>query len=93
VDSVRGAASEDPTIERSVKPDSPLAAIGNAMLEAAEKIDPSDDLRAVVLLRKGTSWSSCLGGYEKDTDAVADLLVHVEAILRANGKRMEIVTL
>src|SRR4051812_9829646 len=32
-----------------------------------------------------------LHGYEKDTDAIVDLLIHLRAIFRANGKDLHVV--
>jgi len=53
--------------------------------------------RCIVLLDDGVEGIGRGGivmhGYERDADAVVDLLTHVEAILKANGLKMEVLTM
>ena len=44
-----------------------------------------------MFLDDGRRGGIALHGYDNDADAMADLLVHLRALFRANGKEMTIV--
>lgn len=64
-----------------------------AVMTDALEADPeyADDVRAAVFLNTGARGGAVLHGYEKDSDAVADVLVHLTAVLEANGIRLELI--
>jgi hypothetical protein len=47
--------------------------------------------KCIVFLQDGERAGLVLHGYEEDTEAMADLLIHLRAIFRANGKDLHIV--
>ena len=52
--------------------------------------EASDDVRCVVFLQDGERGGLVINGYDDDSDAVVDVLMHLRAILRANGKDLTI---
>lgn len=52
---------------------------------------PSD--KCIVFLDDGERGGLVLHGYDDDTEAMADLLMHLKAIFAANGKRLEMMFL
>ena len=52
----------------------------------------TSEVRCIVFLDDGKRGGLQLHGYDNDTEAMADLLVHLRAIFAANGKTLEIVT-
>jgi hypothetical protein len=50
-----------------------------------------DGDRAIVMLDDGTNGGIVLHGYDNDIAAITDLLVHLRAIFRANGKDLDII--
>lgn len=46
--------------------------------------------KCVVFLDDGDRGGMVLHGYDDDTEAVADLLMHLRAIMRANGKDLQV---
>ena len=65
-----------------------LTAVMTDALEAAPEY--SDSVKAVIMLDDGIRGGIQLYGYDDDSAAMADLLVHLRAIFRANGKRMDV---
>ena len=51
----------------------------------------TDDVKCIVFLQDGDRGGIQLHGYEDDTDAMADLLWHLRAIFRANGRDLHLV--
>lgn len=49
-----------------------------------------DGDKCIVFLNDGKRGGLVLHGYDDDADAVADLLLHLRAIFRANGKDLQI---
>lgn len=64
-----------------------------AVMTSALEADPeyNDNVRAIIMLDDGKRGGIQLHGYEDATAGIADLLAHLRAIFRANGKRMDIV--
>jgi hypothetical protein len=46
----------------------------------------SDDVMCVVFLQDGERGGLVMDGYDDDSEAVADVLLHLRAIFRANGQ-------
>lgn len=77
------------------EPKNRLSRIANSMLTTGTLHGEHDDAdRFIVMIMNGRDGTVALHGYNdnenKDTDAMADLLVHVEAVFRANGKQVSI---
>jgi hypothetical protein len=68
-----------------------LAAAMTDALEAHPEYAPT--VKCAIFLDDGNRGGIQLHGYEDDADAVVDLLVHLQAIFRASGKRLDVVTL
>jgi hypothetical protein len=62
-----------------------------AALEADPEYREGD--KAVIMLDDGSRGGIVLHGYDSDTDAMADLIMHLKAIFEANGKTLMIVPL
>jgi len=81
-----------PTTTRSDEPQDRLTRVGDAMLttfnEHAEKraVD-----RAIVFLKDEARGGIAIAGYDDDTDAVVDLVVHLRALFRARGQDLHFV--
>jgi len=46
--------------------------------------------KAIVLLNDGNRAGVGLFGYDSDTEAMADMLIHIRGILRAHGKDLQV---
>lgn len=90
-----GTETPKPPPKRDTKPHSYGTEVANKMLGVFEH--ETKDLtgaRCVVMLFvPGTpqEGGTALCGYERDSDAIADVLMHLRAIMRANGKDLEVV--
>lgn len=62
-----------------------LAGVMTAALETE-----AEDVKAVVMLQDGDRGGICLHGYDDDSEAIADLFIHLKAIFEANGKTLMI---
>lgn len=49
--------------------------------------------KCIVFLDDGTQGGLVLNGYEDDAEAMTDLLLHLRAIFRANGKDLDLLFL
>ena len=76
---------------RTLEPHDRLTRLCDAMTEALEAHPERGEEKVIVFLQDGERGGLVLNGYEKDTDAMVDLLVHLRAIFRANGKDLHIV--
>jgi hypothetical protein len=56
-------------------------------LDAHPEMTP--DVKCIVFLDDGKRGGLQMHGYENDTDAMVDLLVHLRAIFKANGKELQ----
>lgn len=66
-----------------------LTRMCNAAIDAFEAHpEHRDGDRCIVFLDDGQRGGIVLHGYEEDTDAMTDLLMHLRAIFRANGMEM-----
>jgi hypothetical protein len=80
--------------QRSHEPHDRLTRLCAAMTEAMEAHPESQgDEKCIVLLHDDEDSGIQMHGYEDDVEAIADLLIHLRAIFRANGKDLTIVPL
>lgn len=49
--------------------------------------------RCIVFIDDGNRGGLTLHGYTDDIDAMADLLMHIKAVFRANGKDLEVLAI
>jgi hypothetical protein len=71
-----------------------LTRLCGAMTEALEAADGyRDGDKAVVMLSDGERGGIGLHGYGDDTAALVDLIIHLQAIFEANGKKLVIMPL
>lgn len=68
-----------------------LAEAATAAFDAHPEHDDGDRCMVFISSEKDRRNGLVLHGYEKDTDAIVDLLVHLRAIFRANGKDLHVV--
>jgi hypothetical protein len=77
--------------KRSREPHDRLTRICDVGIDAMEgHPEYGEDVRVVILLSDEEGGGVVIHGYERDTDAVVDLLMHLRAIMRANGKDLQI---
>lgn len=79
---------------RTEEPHDRLTRLADVAIRAFEA-DPEyrDGDKCIVFLDNGQRGGLVLHGYENDADAMVDLLIHLRAIFRANGKDLMIATL
>ena len=53
----------------------------------------TEDVKCIVFLDDGKRGGIQLHGYEDDADAIVDLLFHLRAIFKSNGKDLHVVPL
>jgi hypothetical protein len=76
-------------------PNSRLAVIADSMLNTLEdyqETEPENRIEAVVMLSDNEKCTVAFRGFKDDSEAIAAILMHLEAVLRANGKQMHILT-
>jgi hypothetical protein len=62
------------------------------MIDVFETHSEHQDIdKCIVFLDDGKRGGLVLNGYKNDTEAMVDLLMHLRAIFRANGKDLEII--
>ena len=77
---------------RTYEPHDRLTRLCAAMTEALDAHpEMGDDVKCVVFLNDPKRGGLQLHGYESDTEAMADLFVHLQAIFRANGSDLAFV--
>jgi hypothetical protein len=76
---------------RSHEPVDRMTRLCATMTDALEA-DPeySDDIKCCVFMHSGRRSGLVLHGYEQDSEAIADLLIHLKAIFKSNGKRLDL---
>lgn len=81
------------TPRRTEEPHDRLTRLCAAMTDALDAHPERGDEKAIVFLQDEKRGGLQLHGYDDDTEAIADLLVHLRAIFEANGKRLLIAPL
>ena len=56
------------------------------MTDALDAHPERGEEKCIVFLQDGKRGGLVLHGYDEDTEAMADLLIHLKMIFRANGK-------
>lgn len=73
------------------EPHDRLTRLAAAMTDALDHHpEAAGDEKAIVMLDDGRRGGIHMHGYDDDLDAVAALFTHLQAILEANGKTMQI---
>lgn len=54
----------------------------------ADKGAEAEDVKAVVMLQDSVKGGLVMYGYDDDSDAIVDLMIHLTAIFEANGKKL-----
>jgi hypothetical protein len=71
------------------KPHDYLTAIAQKGLDAVQ----GDDVKAIVMVfntdPENVRGGIALGGYTSDTEALADMFIHLQAMFEAQGKKLE----
>jgi len=77
--------------ERSYEPHDRLTRLCAAMTEALDaQPEMGEDVKCIVFLQDGDKGGLQLHGYDDDSEAVSDVLLHLQAIFNANGKKLVI---
>lgn len=76
----------DQETTRSGQPSGPLGALADAMLGLSN----AEDVKAIVMLCRGTDGMVGMGGYDGDDDgeAIADMFQYLTKVMEANGQQM-----
>lgn len=80
--------ADDP--RRTEEPHDRLTRICDAMtktLDMHPESRPTD--KCMVFLQNGRQGGLVLHGYDDDSEAITDLLMHLKAMMRANGKQLD----
>lgn len=84
----------DDDVRRTEEPHDRLTELCAVMTDALDRaLEPGEAPKCIVFLDDGDRGGLQLHGYDDDTDAIVDLLVHLRAIFRANGKELLIAPL
>lgn len=75
---------------RSDKPTDRLTRLCAAMNDALDAHPERGEEKSIVFLQDGKVGGLQLHGYEDDLDALVDLLLHIRAIFRSNGKEFAV---
>lgn len=80
--------------QRTEEPHDRLTRLADVAIRALAA-DPEylDGDKVIVFLDNGQRGGLVLHGYDSDADAISDLLLHLRAIFRANGKDLMIAAL
>lgn len=79
-------------VSRAEEPFDRLTHLSVRMTEPLEEQE-NHDVKAIVFLRDDHHGGIQLHGYEDEIKAMADLLIHLQAIFKAAGKRLEFVAI
>lgn len=74
--------SEDGPVDRLTE----LCAVMTDALDAA--LEAGEEPKCIVFLQDGQRGGLQMHGYDDDTEAIADLFMHLKAIFEANGKTL-----
>lgn len=79
---------------RSHEPHTRLTHLCAEMTKVLDR-EENADVKAIILLNDAENGGAQIHGYEEgnDTQAVVDMFLHLQAIMRANGKDLEIIAI
>lgn len=83
--------TDEPT--RTTGPHDRLTRLCAAMTDALDAHPERGDERCIVFLQDAERGGLSLHGYEDDREAIVDLLMHLRAIFKANGKELVVMPL
>jgi hypothetical protein len=75
-------------VNRTEDPHDRLTRLCSAMTEALDAHPERGEEKCIVFLQDSKRGGLQMHGYEDDTEAIADLFVHLQAIFEANGKQL-----
>jgi hypothetical protein len=76
------------------KPVDRLTRIANRLTNAwAEDPEYEESDKCIIFLDDNIKGGICISGYDSEAEAMADLLIHMQAIMKASGKSMDIMFL
>jgi hypothetical protein len=73
---------------RTEEPHDRLTRLCQRVLELLEAEPEYDGERCVIFISGEGNGGLMMHGYENDSEAVADVLIHLKAIMAANGRQM-----
>lgn len=76
------------------EPFSDATKLANVGMEAVRQANNDACVIVMTFVDRGSDTVEggiALGGYEDDTDAIADMFLHLRAIMESNGKTLEII--
>jgi len=74
-------------VVRAHEPFDRLTVLADEML-----VDLPDDVKAIVMLTDDDKHGVAMAGWDDDTEALAHMFMHLQAIFKANGKTMSLMT-
>ena len=77
--------------KRTLEPHDRLTWLCDAMIKTLEAHPEHGEEKCIIFLQDGKRSGLVLHGYDDDVEAMTDLLLHVRAIFRANGKDLHFV--
>lgn len=77
---------------RTPEPHDRLTRLADELLSALKARDDAVDVKAMVFLFDDRRGGIGISGYDNDTEALSDLLVHLHAMFKAQGKQFQIMT-
>jgi hypothetical protein len=81
------------TVERNEQPADRLGELANEALELIAASPDGDAVRVIVYLEDGERCMTALAGWESDVDAIAAMVAHLAALMKANGKDLVVLPL
>lgn len=78
---------------RTTEPHDRLTRLCDEMIKAHDAHPESGDEKIVIFIQDGRRGGIVMHGYKEDSEAIADLFLHLEAMFRANGKKLMFVPL
>lgn len=80
----------DEPVRTEGEPHDRLTRLCAAMTEALDAHPERGEEKCIVFLQDAERGGLQLHGYETDTEAMVDLLMHLRAIFKANGKDLQV---
>lgn len=80
-------------VNRTEEPHDRLTRLAGVMTEALDAHPEHEAEKAVVFLQDGDRGGMCIHGYDDPREAVADVLVHLQALLASYGTDLQLMVL
>ena len=75
-------------IRRTREPHNRLTRLAAAATDALDAHPEHGNEKAIVFLQDGSLGGLVIHGYDSDSEALADLFIHLTAIFESNGKKL-----